>query len=269
MKGGSLNKLYEALGTSKQSVHQKLDRRLAQSSCEAYLNIIIAQVRKEHPTLSCRAMFYKIKPEGMGRNKFELFCFELGYNLEKKINYRATTDSYGVTRFNNLLEHAVLTNINQAYSSDITFFEVGNLFYYITFILDCFSRRIIGWTTSKNLTAEATTLPALKKGIITRNGRLPADIIFHSDGGGQYYDKEFLALTRKFNFRNSMCECAYENGKSERINGTIKNNYLKHYRINTFKGLVKSVDRAVRLYNEDRPHKSLKYITPCAFEKNL
>ena len=110
---------------------------------------------------------------------------------------------------------------------------------------------------------------ALKKGIKTRKDSLPADIIFHSDGGGQYYDKEFLSLTTKLKFRNSMCECAYENGKAERVNGTIKNNYLKHYTINNFKILVKSVDRAVKLYNEDRPHKSLKYITPCAFEKKL
>ncbi len=69
--------------------------------------------------------------------------------------------------------------------------------------------------------------------------------------------------------RNSMCEYAWENGKAERLNGIIKNNYLAHYTIKSFEQLRKSVDRAVSLYNKDRPHKSLKYQTPMQYEKQL
>ncbi len=265
----SLNKLYEALDVSKQSFHQKLNRRLKEVNYKATLSVLIAQIRKDHPTLSCRAIYYKIEPKGTGRDKFERLCFELGYYVEKKVNYCRTTDSIGVYRFDNLLEHALLTDINQAFSSDITYFEIRERFYFITFVIDCFSRRIVGWSTSKNLTTEATTLPALKMSIRTRKSRLPEGIIFHSDGGGQYYDKEFLTLTKKYGFRNSMCEYAYENGKAERINGTIKNNYLKHYQISSYEELVKNVDHAVQLYNEQRPHKSLKYKTPYEFEKSI
>ncbi len=55
-----------------------------------------------------------------------------------------------------------------------------------------------------------------------------------------------------------MCEYAWENGKAERINGVIKNNYLKHRNINTYEELVKEVDRSVYLYNSDKPHIELK-----------
>ena len=102
-----------------------------------------------------------------------------------------------------------------------------------------------------------------------RNNSIPKGIIFHSDGGGQYYDKEFLALTQKYGFRNSMCEYAWENGKAERINGVIKNNYLIHRNIKTLDDLVKEVDRSVSLYNNQKPHKALKYQTPTQFEKEL
>ena len=34
---------------------------------------ITLQIRAEHPTLSCRAMYYKIQPEQIGRDKFEQF----------------------------------------------------------------------------------------------------------------------------------------------------------------------------------------------------
>ena len=99
-------------------------------SYKANLGVLIAQVRKDHPTLSCRAMYHKIEPQGSGRDRFERLCFELGYYIEKKINDRNTTDSIGVYRFDNLLEHVILTDINQAFSSDITYFEIRDRFFY-------------------------------------------------------------------------------------------------------------------------------------------
>ncbi|MBK8820619.1 MAG: DDE-type integrase/transposase/recombinase [Saprospiraceae bacterium] len=159
--------------------------------------------------------------------------------------------------------------INQVWSSDITYYEVGGIFYYLTFILDNYTRKIIGHSVSGRLTTEHTSLPAIKKAI-SMTGKdevVKSRIIFHSDGGGQYYDKKFLELTRKYNFQNSMCEYAYENGKAERVNGVIKNNYLVFCSIETLDQLVKEVDRVVNLYNNEKPHKGLHYKTPSEFEK--
>lgn len=231
----------------------------------AYLSLLILKVRADHPTLSCRAMFYKIAPE-MGRDRFEKLCSELGFNIERKIFRPKTTESIGVIRFENLLINMRLTWTDQAWSSDITYFEVEGRYYFITFIIDCYSRRILGHATSRRLLTEQTTLPALKRALKTRNYKIPKGIIFHSDGGGQYYDKNFLSLTQQYKMRNSMCEYAYENGKAERLNGIIKNNYLIHYQIKTYEQLVHCVDRSVQLYNKERPHKSLKYLTPIKFE---
>ncbi len=246
-----------------------LDRRMQHIEKEAFLSRIIMDIREDHPTLSCRAMYYKIRPESIGRDKFEALCKRLGYNIEQKRNGHRTTDSSGVTRFENHLEAAVLKDINQAYSSDITYYEVGGRFYFITFILDCFSRRILGFSVSKTLTTEETTLPALRMAIRARGGSIPEGTIFHSDGGGQYYDKAFIRYTKKHKMLNSMCEYAYENGKAERLNGIIKNNYLRHYIIKDYESLVKNVDRAVDLYNGDRPHKALNYKSPEEYEKEL
>lgn len=235
---------------------------------ECYLIDIVLQVRKDHPGMNCRDMYFMIQPSMMGRDKFEAFCFRHGFTVERKVNYIRTTDSSGVIRFDNLLLYCTLTCIDQAYSSDITYFQLNGKFYYLTFILDCFSRRILGHSVSLRLTTECTTLPALKMAIKTR-GNIPEGIIFHSDGGGQYYDKEFLNLTSHHGFKNSMCEYAYENGKAERINGIIKNNYLRYWAIKNYEDLIINVDRAVSLYNEKKPHKALKRMPPVNFEKNL
>jgi putative transposase len=243
-----------------------LNRRIRSKEEQAYLVPIIEEIRSNHPTMSCRDMYYKIRPTCLGRDKFEALCKEWGYSSIRAVNYHRTTDSTGVVRFDNLLEGTVLTGINQAFVSDITYFELDR-FYYITFIMDAYTRLIVGYSVSNRLLTENTTLPALKAVIRSRKGNLPRGVIFHSDGGGQYYDKSFLELTKKHGFRNSMCEFAYQNGKAERINGVIKNNYLKHYNIKNYNDLVKGVDRSVHFYNTDKPHKSLKRKTPLQIEK--
>lgn len=257
------------MGTSKQGFHQLLNRRMREREESGYLALIIAEVRQSHPTLSFRAMYYCIHPETIGRDKFERLCQELGLEGGRRRSGRRTTDSSGVVRFENLLEGLTLSDINQAWCSDITYFDVCGTFHYITFILDCYSRRVLGYSVSKRLTTEQTTLPALKMAVKRRGGILPKGVILHSDGGGQYYDQNFRAYTQTLKMRNSMCEMAYENGKAERLNGIVKNNYLAYYGIRSFEELCKGVDRAIALYNDERPHKSLRYTTPSGFEKQL
>lgn len=254
---------------SKQSFHQLLNRRMLFNEETGYLAQIIIQIRKDHPTLNCRALYYKIQPQHIGRDRFEQFCREFEFNTGIIRNYKRTTNSSGVIRFDNLLVSLTLSGLDQAWSSDITYYEVSGVFYYLTFIIDCFSRRIIGHYTSKHLFTEQTTLPALKMAVKTRGNLIPIGLIFHSDGGGQYYDKKFLEYTNLLKIRNSMCEMAYENGKSERVNGTIKNNYLAHYNIKTYSDLIEKVDLVVSLYNTDRPHKALNYKTPVQYEKEI
>ncbi len=58
----------------------------------------------------------------------------------------------------------------------------------------------------------------------------------------------------------------WENGKVERLNGVIKNNYLIHREINSFMDLNKEVDRTVSLYNNEKPHIGLQRKRPIEFE---
>jgi putative transposase len=239
---------------------------MQQGEQAGYLVPLIAQIRADHPTLSCRAMYAKLQPQGIGRDCFEELCKGSGFSIERQRNPFRTTDSHGVVRFENLLEGLALSRMDEAWSSDITYYEVKERFYYITFVMDCFSRRILGYAVSSRLTTEQTTLPALKEAVRARGGSIAPQLIFHSDGGGQYYDKAFLSYTRDHQMHNSMCELAYQNGKAERLNGIIKNNYLRFYETNTFEQLEQNVDRAVLLYNRERPHKALKYQSPVDYE---
>jgi transposase InsO family protein len=214
-------------------------------------------------------MYFKLKPEFIGRDAFEAFCREEGLMSKRYRNFSRTTDSTGVQRFDNLLINTNVTRINQVWTSDITYFSIHEHFHFITFILDACSRKIVGYSVSDSLQTECTTLPALHKGIKERRNIDLTGLIFHSDGGGQYYAKEFLKLTRKKGIINSMCIYPWENGKAERLNGVIKNNYLKHKNINTYAELKMEVDRTVQLYNREKPHIALKRLSPETYERNM
>ena len=260
-----MNRVYHYLGYSKQAFHQKLERQLREEEHFLLLLPIIRELREEHPGVAARELYLILKPGQMGRDKFEQLCFAHGFKLERKKAYHRTTDSSGVIRFDNLIAGIELSGINQAWSSDITYYRIGENFYYITFIIDLFSRRIVGYSVSKRLLTEQTTLPALEMALAQRKPE--AGLIFHSDGGGQYYSKVFLQLTQEKGIRNSMCEIVYENAHAERVNGTIKNQYLIHYNPLSYQELVKMTQRAVNNYNAVKPHSALKKLSPVAFEQ--
>jgi len=219
--------------------------------------------------MNLRDIYFKMRPPGIGRDRFEQLGRELGLQVSKQRLWTRTTDSYGVKRFDNYLKGLVIDRINQVWQTDITYYEVDGRFYYLTFIQDSFSKVIVGHSVSKNLSTEQTTLPALKMALKKRQINTVSGLILHSDGGGQYYSDAFLAVTRPLNIINSMCKEAPENGMAERLNGVIKNNYLKPRGVNSYIELQKRVDRTVYLYNHEKPHRSLGRETPNEFEKKL
>lgn len=248
---------------SKQNFHQQLGRQLLQEEEKAQLLIILRQIRDDHPIMGAKVMYRMIHPKSLNRDKFIEFYNQEGFKIKQKKNYRRTTNSSGVIRFPNLILDFQLTAVNQIFVSDITYYQLRNRFYYLTFIMDLYSRMIKGYSVSKTLRTLDTTIPAIK--MLIRELPPNAEPILHSDGGGQYYSKDFLSITKDI-FRHSMCETIYENAHAERINGIIKNGYIKPYNPSDFRELNRVCTEAIKKYNYFRPHQSLNYLSPFEFE---
>lgn len=257
----SLNSAYRSVGITRQSFHEWLDRQSSHYELEAQLIMLVRKIRLDHPRMSARTMYKCIQPNGIGRDKFIQICMDNGLAVEVKRNPRKTTDSKGVKRFPNLLLDLEVVRPHQVWVSDITYYDIASRFYYLTFIMDLYSRFIVGYSVSKDLRTASTTLPALNMAV--KLCRPCPGTILHSDGGGQYYAKNFVNATAKFN--NSMTEDVGQNNHAERLNGTIKNDYLSCYRPTTFRELQTQCKRAIWHYNYTRPHQSLEYQTPAQF----
>lgn len=265
-----MSNLFEVLQISKQSFHQMLIRKKYILEEQEQLIPLINEIRRDHPRMAAREIYRKIKPSFMGRDKFERFCMDYGYRIKRLKNHRITTNSLGVTRFPNLIKEKQVTGVNQVFVSDITYFDIGLKTYYLTFMMDLYNREIVGWSASDNLRTESTTLPALYRLITERGKASLRGSIMHSDGGGQYYCKEFKVLTKELGMANSMTEeKVYENAHAERLNGIIKNDYLYPYGPTGLVSLRQLLDKAVLMYNTQKPHSALGKLSPVAFRATV
>lgn len=201
-----------------------------------------------------------------GRDKIEELLLQNGYRLRFRRNFMKTTCRQHLFHFPNLIEGLELNDINQLIQTDITYYRVKGQFYYLTFIIDVYSRLISGFAVSKNLEAKAN-IEALKMMLKTRADYQWTQVIHHSDKGVQYIEKQYRKLLYDNNIRISMCDQAWQNSYAERINKTIKEEYLYKWKINNFRDLKKSVSKAVQHYNNKRKHDNLNKLTPVAFEK--
>ena len=254
---------------SKQGHYRMLSRQVAWQEKEVLLLGLMLQIRDIHPAMGLRTMYEFYQPEGIGRDAFISIGLRYGLRVKSFRNEVRTTFASPYSRYANLLKDVIVDDINQVWTSDITYFRIADRFVYIVFILDVYSRMIVGYCVSEHMRAE-NNLKALKMAMKNRQiynyGR---KLVHHSDRGSQYVSDLYTGALSDANIRISMCQSVYENAHVERVNGTIKNQYLMHWNINSFARMKKMLKRAVDTYNSKKPHDALEKVTPVDFEKHI
>lgn len=256
--------LYAIAGISKQAIHQHEHRRSNLRSVECGVYAQADMLRKAHPRAGCRKMAMELRCKGCGRDKTEKLLLKGGYRVKYRPNYTKTTQQQRQYHYPNLIEGMELNNAHQVVQTDITYYRVKDRFYYLTFFIDVYSRYIGGYAVSKNLKAEAN-VRALKM-LLQNRVYQHSGLIHHSDRGTQFIDNEYLQLIKNNTIRISMCDAAWKNAYAERINRTIKEEYLDGWSINSFEQLKKCTRKAVHHYNENRKHLNLQQKTPKEYE---
>jgi|KBSMisStaDraftv2_1062788.scaffolds.fasta_scaffold354048_2 putative transposase len=260
--------VYKVAGISRQAASKRRIRQLSKFDQMIKLFEKADKSREEHPGSGCRKLARQLTMQGWGRDKIEQLLLDNGYRLIFSRQYKRTTYSQNELYFPNLIEGLELNNINQVVQTDITYYRVNEKFYYAVFLIDVYSRRIVGFAVSKTLEAEAN-IKALKRMLRIRKHYSLTGLIHHSDRGSQYIDKEYLKILADNKIVVSMCTMPWENAFSERINRTIKEEYLDWWKIEDFGALSRFVSKAVNHYNRKRQHESLNRLSPIDFENEL
>ena len=262
--------VYIISGISRQGHYKaKVLERIKSSQKEELLHLV-RQARLSHPRMGSRPLHRMLRIEGMGINQFERLLSEEGLGIKRKRNRCKTTDGHLFKgKATNKVNGKAIDDIDQLWVSDITYFLTGTRVFYIIMIMDVYSRRILGAEVYPDMFAEnnlSVLRASLKqRGIANYNGKL----IHHSDKGSQYMSNKYKKMLERYGISLSVAENSLQNAYAERINGTIKNDYLQFFHTEDISQLRKHLNRSVWLYNHQRPHSSLKHMTPVEFESYL
>ena len=258
--------MYKIAGISKQAIWKHCKRQEEAALITSEVVDMIKDVRINHKRMGCRKIYYtSTEPLPIGRDIFEQIGFSNGFKLKLKRNKMKTTWSQRVEVYPNLIEGAKINGINQIWQSDIFYLRVEEIDYYGVSIEDVYSRKLLALHLSKSLRAEEN-VRALRKALKARQGDDLTGCIFHSDRGSQYISQAHKQLLHDEEMDISMCKMPQENAYVERVQGILKYEYLFEHML-TVANLQKMIQKILHWYNDERPHKGLKMMTPTAFEQ--
>lgn len=256
---------YGIAGVSKQAHQQYMVKLGDERDRTAYYVGLMSQARSLHPVIGLGKIYYLYRPEGIGRQAFERLGKLAGYALETKPEL--SWKGHRVIPYQNLLRGKRFNGLNQVWATDVTYYQLGDRYYYISMILDLYSRLILACLVADSLHA-VHSIKVLKTAIRVRQIRPGTELIHHSDKGTQYTSNEYVGLLKRYQIGISMCSSVYENTHMERLNGIIKNDYLIHWKPRSFSHLKTLLAKAVTNYN-NCPHGQLQMMSPVQYEQHL
>jgi putative transposase len=157
---------------------------------------------------------------------------------------------------------------NRTWVADLTYVWTARGFCYVAFIIDVFSRRIVGWRVSTSLHADLA-LDALEMAIHSRRGEHLEGLVHHSDRGVQYLSIRYTERLEDVGAVASVGSKgdSYDNALAETVNGLYKAELIR--RRGPWRG-AEHVELVTATYvdwwNNRRLHSACEDMPPAEYE---
>jgi putative transposase len=252
-------------GVTRQAYYQDGWKGIDISIEENILLNEVSAIRENHKRMGTRKLYDKLQPFmleiKMGRDAlFDLLSSNHMLVRKRKRRIQTTQSHHWLRKYTNLIHGFTPTAPNQLWVSDITYWKINGSHVYISFITDAFSRKIVGHHVAQTLET-VETIQALKMALsgLFERPESHLKLIHHSDRGVQYCSHDYVKLLQDNHIQISMTENGdpLENAIAERLNGILKDEYLNDSHVVTLNEARMTLNHAVLLYNEDRPHMSI------------
>jgi putative transposase len=236
------------------------------------LKVEITRVHAEHfGVYGARKVWRQLHREGIAvaRCTVERLMRELGLRGAVRGKTRRTTTPDATTaRPADLVDRDFAAQRpNQLWVADLTYVATWSGFVYVAFVIDAFSRFIVGWQASRSLRTDLA-LDALEMAIWRRQAQLEG-LVHHSDRGSQYLS---IRYTERLAEAGAACSVgsvgdSYDNALAETIIGLYKTELIRR------RGPWKGIDQVeyatlewVDWFNHRRLLEPIGHIPPAEFE---
>ena len=206
----------------------------------------------------------------VGRDRVGRLMAELGLcGVTRTKKVRTTNPAPESERPADLVDRVfTATAPDRLWVADLTYVWTRAGFCYTAFVIDAFSRRIVGWRVSSSLRTDLA-LDALEMAVWSRGGGDLDGLIHHSDRGVQYLAIRYTECLEDAGVVNSVGSKgdSYDNALAETVNGLYKAELINR------RGRWQSVEQVeletaawVHWWNTDRLHGACADIPPAEYE---
>ena len=157
--------------------------------------------------------------------------------------------------------------LDRLWVADITYVRTWEGWLYLSFVLDTYSRKVVGWSMANHLRTELV-LDAVNMAIYNR--RPSPGLIHHSDRGSQYTSVEFGGRLKEAGLLPSMGSVAdaYDNAMAEIFVSTLKRELIHRHSWPTRQIARTAVFEYIEgFYNTRRRHSALGHMSPSEYEE--
>ena len=204
--------------------------------------------------------------ELVGRYKAKSLMKEAGLvsKQRKKHRYRVAEQESKVAP-NHLDRQFNVNQANQVWCGDVTYVWSGKYWLYLAVIMDLYTRRVVGWSCSKNPDSDLTKA-ALCMAYEFR--RRPKRLLFHSDQGCHYTSKSYRQQLWKYRIKQSMSRRGncWDNSPMERFFRSYKTEWMPNECYATYEQAQRDIAEYIYYYNFERGHSYNNYQSPAVAE---
>lgn len=262
----SLNKQLKLLSVSKTAHYYKPIDKFSSDEDIKLLNLIDL-IHTKHPYYGTRRVIKILKRLGVNvgrkliKHAFEFMGIRALYPRTKTTiaNKEHKKYPYLLNEFKNEDNQVVIDKPNRVWSADITYIKLDKGFAYLAAIIDWNSKKILSWKLSNAMDVHLTTR-VLNEAL----SQYPKPEIVNSDQGSQYTATEHIEILKQNNISISMDAKgrSIDNIVIERFWRTLKYENVYPSSYSNIKEAREGIQDYINIYNRERLHSSLDYLTP-------
>jgi putative transposase len=237
---------------------------------------LLERIREVHERNYCaygyRRMSIALKREGekVGKSRVQRLMRDAGIQGAKRRGkpWRTTKPDPLAQRRPDLVERDFsATAPNRLWVGDLTYLRSWEGVTYLAFVLDAFSRKVVGWQLASHMRTDLV-LDALRMALAQREPGADFELVAHSDRGSQYTSADYTQELDDHGVIASVGSVgdAYDNAMAESFVDSFKTELIADRSWRSRTQLELAVVEYIAWFNNDRLHESLGDVSPVEFE---